>query len=177
MPVIARSIGADRKGRSPGGPGIKARSGRVSVVQAWPAYCCAEAFGLGLAGKEWHGDHVGEKRCSGLDLLGCEPRPGYAARGINRRESAVAYGSLRLRDGVRAMSSSSRWWLRMLGAPPRTAPARVIPGLTLWESEGWVGSRISPQLQRTSLFGDGALPESLSLCPWYLGGPPHLTLQ
>jgi hypothetical protein len=34
-------------------------------------------------------------------------------------------------------------------APPRCAPARVIPGRTLLEGEGRVGSRASPQVQST----------------------------
>lgn len=118
------------------------------MVHAWPVG--------GLAGKGW--DHVSEKRCSGLDLLGCDPGPGYAARDVNTRESDVAYGSLRLRDGVRAAPSSSQVVSRILGAPPLWAPARVIPGRTLLEGEGRVGYRASPQLQRTSLFGRWGLP-------------------
>ncbi len=37
-------------------------------------------------------------------------------------------------------------------APPRCTPARVIPGRTLWEGEGRVGSRASPQVQSTPFF-------------------------
>jgi hypothetical protein len=56
-----------------------------------------------LAGKDW--DHVSEKRCSGLDLLGCDPGPGYAARGLKERETELAYGSLLHCDGIRATPS------------------------------------------------------------------------
>ena len=107
---------------------------RVSVVHAWPV--------LGLAGKER--DHVSGKRCSGLDLLGCDPGPGYAARDFKTRESVVAYGLSHRRDGVRAAPSSSPVVCRIVGAPPLCAPARMISGRTLWEEEVRVGSRASP---------------------------------
>jgi hypothetical protein len=96
-----------------------------------------------------NGDHVSGKRCSGLDLLGCDPGPGYAARGFNTRETELVYRSLRLRDGVLAAPPSSPVVCRIVGAPPLRAPARVIPGRTLGEGEGRVGSRASPQLQST----------------------------
>ena len=70
---------------------------RVSVVHAWPALC--------LTGEEW--DHVSGKRCSGLDLLRCDPGSGYAARGVNTREPELASRSLLLRDDVRAAPPSS----------------------------------------------------------------------
>ena len=57
--------------------------------------------------------------------------------------------SLRLRDDVRAASSSSSSVCRIVGAPPSCAPALVIPGRTLLEGEGRVGSQASPQLQIT----------------------------
>jgi hypothetical protein len=128
--------------------GIWGLTDRVSVFHAWPVW--------GLAGKGW--DHVSGKRCSGLDLLGCDPGPGYAARDLNTRGTELAYRSLRLRDGVRAAPSSSRLMPRMLGVPPLCAPARVIPGRTLLEGEGRVGYRASPQLQSTPLFRLQRLP-------------------
>lgn len=98
------------------------------------------------------GDHVWEKRCSRLDLLGCDPDSGYAARGVNTRETELAYLSLRLRDDARAPSSSSPVVCRIVGAPPLCAPARVLPGRTLVEGEVRVGSRASSQVQGTPLF-------------------------
>lgn len=129
--------------------GIWGLTDRVSVFHAWPVW--------GLAGKGW--DHVSGKSCSGLDLLGCDPGPGYVARDLNTRGTELAYRSLRLRDGVRAAPSSSRLMPRMLGVPPLCAPARVIPGRTLLEGEGRVGYRASPQLQSTPLFRLQRLPE------------------
>ena len=99
-----------------------------------------------------NGDHVSGKGCSGLDLLGCDPGSGYAARGFNTRETELAYRSLLLRDDARAASSSSPVVCRIVGAPPLGAPARVFPGRTLVEGEGRVGSRASPQVQSTPLF-------------------------
>ncbi len=104
------------------------------------------------------GDHVWEKRCSGLDLLGCDPGSGYAALRFNTRESEVACGSLLLRDDARATSPSSPVVCRIVGAPPLCAPARVIPGRTLWEGEGRVGSRAPPS---TSKYAFWALVEAL----------------
>ena len=96
-----------------------------------------------------NGDHVWEKRCSELDLLGCDPGSGYAALRFNMRESELAYGSLLLRDGVLAAPPSSLVVLQPFDslAPPLCAPARVVPGRTLLEGEGRVGYRASPQLQ------------------------------
>jgi hypothetical protein len=121
----------------------------TSSHQGLPVGCLSFTHDLSGAWQERNGDHVWEKRCSGLDLLGCDPGPGYAARGVNTRESEVAYRSLRLRDGVLAAPSSSPVVCRIVGAPPLCAPARVIPGRTLWEGEGRVGSRASPQSQVT----------------------------
>jgi hypothetical protein len=120
-PTGRRPVGGALAPVTDHGPGIWGRT-RSGV-------CGSRIACQGLAGKE--GDHVWEKRCSGLDLLGCDPGPGYAARVFNLRETELAYGSLRLRDGVRATSSSSRWVCRISGAPPLFAPARVIPGRTL----------------------------------------------
>ena len=119
--------------------GIWDSIGSGVVVHASPVW--------GLAGKAWR-SRLGEEML-GLDLLGCDPGPGTAARVFNTRETEVAYGSLRLRDGVRAASPSSPVVCRIVGAPPLCAPAWVIPGRTLWEGEGRAGSRASPQLQGT----------------------------
>ncbi len=107
---------------------------------------------LSGAWQERTGDHVWEKRCSGLDLLGCDPGTGYAARDFKTRETELAYGSLLLRDDARAASSSSPVVGRIVGAPPLCTPARVIPGRTLLEGEGRVGYQASPQVQSTPLF-------------------------
>jgi hypothetical protein len=130
-------------------------------------------FRRGLSGA-WQarkGDHVGEKRCSGLDLLGCDPSSGYAARGVRWRQLKLAYRSLRLRDGLRARPSSSliefSFDSRILSAPPLGAPARVIPGRTLLEGGGRVGSRASPLNYKLRLFaGGGCLLECLF--PYFL---------
>jgi hypothetical protein len=45
-------------------------AGRVSVVHASPVW----------AWQERNEDYVCEKRCSGLDLLGCDPGLDYAAQ-------------------------------------------------------------------------------------------------
>ncbi len=100
-----------------------------------------------------NGDHVWEKRCSGLDLLGCDPGPGYAARGVHTRETELAYRSLPLRDDARAAPPSSPVVCRIVVAPPLCAPARVVPGRTLVDGEGRVGSQASPQFQSTPLWG------------------------
>ncbi len=102
-----------------------------------------------------NGDHVSGTRCSGLDLLGCDPGSGYAARGFNTQETELASRSLLLRDDVRAASPNSPVVCRIVGAPPLCAPARVLPGWTLVEGEGRVGSRAStqlPQVKSTHLF-------------------------
>ena len=118
--------------------------------------------GLSGAWQAREGDHVGEKRCSGLDLLGCDPSSGYVARGVKWRKLKLAYRSLRLRDDLRAKPSSSLWVSRILGAPPLVAPARVIPGRTLLEGGGRVGSWASPLNYKLRLFsGGGGLQECL----------------
>ena len=112
---------------------------------------CGFTHALSGAWQRRNGDHVWEKRCSGLDLLGCDPGSGYAARGLNTRGTELAYRSLRLRDDARAASPSSPCVCRIVGAPPLCAPARVIPGRTLLEGRVRVGARASPQLQVTPL--------------------------
>jgi hypothetical protein len=124
----------------------------TSSHQGLPVGCLSFTHDLSGAWQEWNGDHVWEKRCSGLDLLGCDPGSGYAARDFKTRETGLAYGSLRLGDGVRAAPSSSPVVCRIVGAPPLCAPARVITGRALLEGEGRVGSRASPQLQSTPFF-------------------------
>ena len=110
---------------------------------------CGFTHRLSGAWQGRNGDHVWEKRCSGLDLLGCDPSSGYAARGFNTREAELASRSLLLRDDARAASPSSPCVRRIVGAPPLCAPARVIPGRTLLEGEVGVGSQASPQVQGT----------------------------
>ena len=111
---------------------------------------CGFTHRLSEAWQERNGDHVSGKRCSGLDLLGCDPGSGYAVRAFNTRETELSLcRSLRLRDDVRAASSSSSSVFRIVGAPPLCAPAQVIPCRTLLEGEGRVGHRASPQLQTT----------------------------
>jgi hypothetical protein len=80
----------------------------TSSHQALPVGCLWFTHGLSGAWQERKGDHVWEKRCSGLDLLGCDPGSGYAAQDLRTRETEVAYCSVRLRDGVRAAPSRSR---------------------------------------------------------------------
>ena len=124
----------------------------TSSHQELPVGCLLFTRRLSGAWQGRKGDHVWEKRCSGLDLLGCDPGSGYAARELRTRESELAYRSVRLRDDVRAASSSSPLVCGIVGAPPLCPPARVIPGRTLLEGEGRVGYRASPQLQSTPLF-------------------------
>jgi hypothetical protein len=109
--------------------------------------CLGFTHGLSGAWQARSGDHVWEKRCSGLDLLGCDPGPGHAARGI--QQAGIGTGvSLSAATGWRSRHASAFTVVcRIVGAPPLCAPARVIPGRTLLEGEGRVGSRASPQLQ------------------------------
>jgi hypothetical protein len=139
-------------GRRPVGGALAPVAAVTSSHQGLPVGCLWFTHRLSGAWQERTGDHVWEKRCSGLDLLGCDPGSGYAARGVNTRETELAYCSVRLRDDARAASSSSPVVCRIVGAPPLCAPAQVIPGRTLLEGEGRVGSRASPQLQSTPLF-------------------------
>ena len=124
----------------------------TSSHQGLPIGCLWFTHALSGAWQGRNGNHVWEKRCSGLGLLGCDPGSGTAARGFNRRQTELAYRSLRLRDDVRAASPSSPCVCRIDGAPPLGAPARAFPGRTLLEGEGRVGSRASPQRQSTPLF-------------------------
>ncbi len=138
--------------RRPVGGALAPVAAATSSHQGLPVGCLWFTHDLSGAWQGRKGDHVWEKRCSGLDLLGCDPGPGYAARGFNTRETELAYRSLLLRDDARAASPSSPVVCRIVGAPPLCAPARVIPGRTLVEGGTWVGSRASPQLQSTPLF-------------------------
>ena len=154
-------------GRRPVGGALAPAAAVTSSHQGLPVGCLWFTHALSGAWQGRKGDHVWEKRCSRLDLLGCDPGPGYAARGFNTREAELAYRSLQLRDDVRAASPSSPVVCRIVGAPPLCAPARVLPGRTLVEGEGRVGSRASPQLQSTPLFSwlwPGGVP---------LPVPPH----
>ncbi len=99
-------------------------------------------FTLGLSGawQERKGDHVSGKRCSRLDLPGCDPGSGTAARGVNTRETELASRSLLLRDDVRAASPSSPVLCRIVDAPPSCAPARVFLAGLSWKA----GSGLAP---------------------------------
>ena len=90
----------------------------TSSHQGLPVGCLWFTHDLSWAWQGRKGDHVWEKRCSGLDLLGCDPGSGYAARELRTRESELAYRSVRLRDGVRAAPLSSPVVCRIVGAPP-----------------------------------------------------------
>ena len=124
-------------GRRPVGGALAPVAAVTSSHQGLPVGCLWFTHRLSGAWQERTGDHVWEKRCSGLDLLGCDPGSGYAARGVNTRETELAYCSVRLRADVHAAPASSREWVYPI-APPLCAPARVIPGRTLLEGEGWV---------------------------------------
>ena len=157
----------------------------TSSHQGLPVGCLWFTHDLSWAWQGREGDHVWEKRCSRLDLLGCDLDPGTAARGVNTRESELAYRSLRLRDDARAASLSSPVVCRILGAPPLYAPARVLPGGILLAGECRVGSRASPQLQSTPLFGwrwAAGVPVPVPLngrdppgCCWRSAEQPQLT--
>ena len=139
-------------GRRPVGGALAPVAAVTSSHQGLPVGCLWFTHDLSGAWQGRKGDHVWEKRCSRLDLLGCDLDPGTAARGVNTRESELAYRSLRLRDDARAASSSSPVVCRIVGAPPLCAPARVLPGRTLLEGGTLVGFRASPQVQSTPLF-------------------------
>ena len=124
----------------------------TSSHQGLPVGCLWFTHDLSGAWQGRKGDHVWEKRCSGLDLLGCDPGSGYATQDVRTRKTELEYCSLRLRDDARAASPSSPVVCRIVGVPPLCAPARVLPGRTVLEGEGRVGSRASPQLQSTPLF-------------------------
>lgn len=136
-------------GRRPVGGALAPVAAVNSSHQGLPVGCLWFTHALSGAWQGRKGDHVWEKRCSRLDLLGCDPGSGYPALRFNTREIGLAYGSLLLRDDARAASPSSPVVCRIVGAPPLYAPARVIPGRTLLEGEGRVGCRASPQLQNT----------------------------
>ena len=139
-------------GRRPVGGALAPVAAATSSHQGLPVGCLWFTNDLSGAWQGRKGDHVWEKRCSRLDLLSCDPGPGTAARGFNTREAELAYRSLLLRDDARAASPSSPVVCRIVGAPPLCAPARVLPGRTLVEGEGRVGSRASPQVQSTPFF-------------------------
>jgi hypothetical protein len=137
------------RARRPVGGALAPVAAVTSSHQGLPVGCLWFTHDLSGAWQERTGDHVWEKRCSGLDLLGCDPGSGTAARDFKTREKEVAYRSLLLRDDARAASPRSPVVCRIVGAPPLWSPARVIPGRTLWEGEGRVGYRASPQVQST----------------------------
>jgi hypothetical protein len=139
-------------GRRPVGGALAPVAAVTSSHQGLPVGCLWFTHDLSWAWQGRKGDHVWEKRCSRLDLLGCDLGPGTAARDLRTRETEMASRSLLLRDDVRAASPSSPVVCRIVGAPPLCAPARVLPGRTLVEGEGRVGYRASPQLQSTPFF-------------------------
>ena len=120
-------------GRRPVGGALAPVAAVTSSHQGLPVGCLWFTHALSGAWQGRKGDHVWETRCSRLDRLGCDPDPGYAARGVNTRGTELAYRSLRLRDDARAASPSSPCVCRIVGAPPLCAPARVFPGRTLLE--------------------------------------------
>jgi hypothetical protein len=105
-------------GRRPVGGALAPVAAVTSSHQGLPVGCLWFTHDLSGAWQERNGDHVWEKRCSRLDLLGCDLGPGYAARELRTRESGLAYRSVRLRDGVRAAPLSSPVVCRIVGAPP-----------------------------------------------------------
>ena len=117
--------------RRPVGGALAPVAAVTSSHQGRPVGCPWFTNDLSGAWQGRNGDHVSGKRCSGLDLLGCDPSSGYAVRGFNTGETELAYRSLLLRDGIRAVPSSSPFVCRIVGAPPLCAPARV-PLAGLW---------------------------------------------
>ena len=139
-------------------------------------------LGPGRQGKEITS---GRRDARGLTFSVVIPARGYATQGVRTRETELATRSLRLRDDARAASPSSPVVCRIVGAPPLCAPARVLPGRTLLEGECRVGSRASPQLQSTPLFGwrwAAGVPVPVPLngrdpsgCCWRSAEQPQLT--
>jgi hypothetical protein len=156
--LVSASWSGERSVASPSGwllPVMPIPENREALVRGTNSIgsgVCGFTHDLSGAWQGRNGNHVWEKRCSGLDLLGCDPGSGYAARGFNTRETELAYRSPRLRDDARVASPSSPCVCRIVGAPPLCTPARVIPGRTLLEGGTWVGYRASPQVQGTPFF-------------------------
>jgi hypothetical protein len=97
-------------------------------------------------GRIRNGDHVSGKRCSGLDLPGCDPGSGYAARGINTWGTELAYRSLLIRDDVRAAPPSS------LEPITRTSTVRTGSGDPWPDSLGRQGPGWLPGLPSSSRY-------------------------
>ena len=136
-------------GRRPVGGALAPVAAVTSSHQGLPVGCLWFTHDLSGAWQGRNGDHVWEKRCSRLDLLGCDPGPGTAPgvspRGKqNWRLALCSYGM--------TLAPRHRVHLNQTLAPPLCAPARVLPGRTLVEGEGRVGFRASPQVQITPLF-------------------------
>ena len=117
---------------------------------------CGFTHHLSGAWQVRNGDHVSGKRCSGLDLLGCDPGSGYATQELRTRKTELAYRSLRLRDDVRAASSSSPVVCRIVSAPPLCTPALVILGRTLLEG------RASSRLSSRRRLSNGGSPSAIT---------------
>ena len=102
-------------GRRPVGGALAPVAAVTSLHQGLPVGCLWFTHDLSTAAQKpsawaWQGrkgDHVWEKRCSGLDLLGCDPGSGTTAQDLRTRETELAYRSLPLRDDARAASPSS----------------------------------------------------------------------
>ena len=60
-------------GRRPVGGALAPVAAATSSHQGLPVGCLWFTHDLSGAWQERTGDHVWEKRCSGLDLLGCDP--------------------------------------------------------------------------------------------------------
>ena len=134
-------------GRRPVGGALAPVAAVSSSHRGLPVGCLWFTHDLSGAWQGRKGDHVWEKRCSGLDLLGCDLGPGYAARGFNTRGTEMAYRSVRLRADVHAAPARSLEWVIQLHLRCCTGSDR--PGRTLLEGEGRVGYRASPQVQST----------------------------
>ena len=92
-------------GRRPVGGALAPVAAVTSSHQGLPVGCLWFTHDLSTAAQKpsawaWEGrkgDHVWEKRCSGLDLLGCDPGSGTTAQDLRTREAELAYRSQLLR--------------------------------------------------------------------------------
>ncbi len=67
-------------GRRPVGGALAPVAAVASSHQELPIGCLWFTRRLSGAWQVRNGDHVWEKKCSGLDLLGCDPGSGYATQ-------------------------------------------------------------------------------------------------
>ena len=118
-PTIAVALAPLATGRRPvGGAFAPVADLSLGIWGSIGSGVCGFTHDLSGAWQARNWDHVWEKRCSGLDPLGCDPGPGYAARGGNTRGTELAYCSLRLRADVRAAPASSLEWVYPIAPPP-----------------------------------------------------------